>query len=473
VKHLRNALPLITSLILVLVLGVLAAWGHLTTARRVDSAQREDRLVLERTLAGLTDQYLRFALLEIADAGTRYSWGTQPADRADVSALKEVLRDSPFASYGAELVTSSGRVLSVYAPQALPPTGDPGLLPLRTALLKGQPGLSDVMATGGTSVVALGVPVRRPGAALALLVFADVRTWPLQTYDATLHLGSFSDAYVLDARGTVAASSRPASVGHRLAELPAAVTAGGSDVLTARRGGHEQVVSFAPAGQGWTTVQVQGASAFGGGLVSRSRRDALVVVILLTVVSLLLGAFNHGRQRALRRLAEERLYDPLTGLGQRGLFEARLEAALARQSRTLLPLALVYCDLDGFKTVNDAFGHAVGDQLLVTVGQRLREIVRGDDFVARLGGDEFVLVLEGSDVAAVNDVLERLRTVVQRPVVLGGHEILPQVSVGAAVLRDPSRAAELLAKADLAMYDVKRDAKASGLVVLDAPPGPE
>ena len=97
------------------------------------------------------------------------------------------------------------------------------------------------------------------------------------------------------------------------------------------------------------------------------------------------------RQLAEQRLTRMALRDPLTGLPNRALFADRLEQAVARRARGEEPLrlALLFIDLNGFKTVNDRFGHLAGDELLVEVGQRLRAELRGSDTVARLGGDEF------------------------------------------------------------------------------------
>jgi diguanylate cyclase (GGDEF)-like protein len=468
-KHLRGALPLVTSLALVLVLGTVAAWGQLATAGRVEGAQRADRLRMEQTLSGLTDQYLQFAFLDTLRAADGATWNLRPQDAADTATLERAVHGSPLAAYGAALATITGQVLTAYAPAGLPAADDPGFEPLRRSLLKGQPGLSDVMAAGSSSVVAFAVPVRRNGAVVALLLaFADVRSWPLQTYDSTMHLGRSADTYVLDAKGTVAASNVLGSVGNPLTDLPAAVTAGGSGVIDVTQDGVDQVVSYSPVGHGWTTVQVQDQEAFSGGIQSRSRRDAVLVVLLLTLVALLLGAFSYSRQNALRRLADERLKDPLTGLAQRRLFHLRVDSALARFRRSGVPLAVLYCDLDKFKDVNDTYGHNAGDQLLVAVAERMRSATREDDLVARLGGDEFAVVLEGTDPATVADVVSRLRQRVERPLLLGSAVVHPRISVGAAVLRDASRADDLLAEADLAMYQVKRGAGGSGLVVLDA-----
>lgn len=466
---LRKTLLLLVSVALVVGLGAVAAWGHLSTARHVDAAQRADRLRLQQTLSGLTDQYLQFAFLDTQRAAAAARWRLRPGDSTDRAHLQQVVTGSPLASYGATLTTVTGRPLTSWAQGELPRPTDPGFAPLRAALEAGKPGLSSVLQVGDRSLIAFAVPVAQDGAVAGLmLAFADARTWPLQDYDSTILLGEKAATYVVDANGRVAASSRPSSVGHRLDRLPAVVTAGGNGVVDVRGGGRTDVVSYAPVGHGWTTLTTQDSEAFSGGVQSRSQRDALVLVVLLTVVVVLLAALNHKRLQALRRLAEERLHDALTGLPQRGLFSFRLDAALARQRRTGQPLTVLYCDLDGFKHVNDTLGHNAGDQLLVAVARRLRAVTRDEDFVARLGGDEFALIIEGADAAEVREVVARLLGCVQQPVPVGTQVVQPRISVGAAVLQDAGRADDLLREADMAMYQAKKHRLPGSVVVLEA-----
>ena len=468
VGSLRKASLLVLSVVLVVVLGVVAAWGHVTTAHRVDQAQRADRLRLEVTLSGLTSQYLQFVFLDTQRAAGSSAWRLHPDDAADRAALERLVRTSHLTTYGATLTTTTGVPLTSYAPKGLPAPSDPGFAPLRTALLAGRPGLSDVVRAGDAPLVAFAVPVVRGAVPVALLVaYADVRAWPLQGYDRTIQLGADAVPYVLDTGGTVMASSESSTVGTRLEGLPAVVTSGGKGVVDADVGGRRTVVSYAGAGSGWSTVTLQPVSSFSGALHSRTQRDAVVLVVLLTLVVALLATFNHLRQQALRRLADERLQDPLTGLGQRRLFEYRLEAALARQRRSDQPLAVLYCDLDEFKAVNDTLGHNVGDQVLVAVGRRLADNLRGDDFVARLGGDEFAVILEGTHVGEVRRVVHRLYDAVAEPLTVGTSVLHPRVSIGGAVLTHPARADDLLVEADLAMYRVKRgEGDGDPLVVL-------
>jgi diguanylate cyclase (GGDEF)-like protein/PAS domain S-box-containing protein len=154
-------------------------------------------------------------------------------------------------------------------------------------------------------------------------------------------------------------------------------------------------------------------------------------------------------------LAERAVRDPLTGLANRTLLEERLRAVLARDTRTGLSTAVLFLDLDGFKEVNDQYGHAVGDQVLTTVARRLAATVRPSDTVARLGGDEFVVLVEGATDTVVDKVVERLRQAVTEPI--DGVHVPVGVSIGVA-LSSKGDAAPLamLNAADRAMYKEKQ-----------------
>jgi diguanylate cyclase (GGDEF)-like protein len=160
------------------------------------------------------------------------------------------------------------------------------------------------------------------------------------------------------------------------------------------------------------------------------------------------------REAELRRQA---FHDVLTGLPNRALLRERLDLALHRHARDGRPVALVFLDLDGFKSVNDSLGHAAGDALLMAVAARLVGAVRAGDTVARLGGDEFAVLLDdGGDPVATG---ARAVEVIERPVVLGGHEVTVSASVGVVLLgpEGPSPTAEdLLEHSDSAMYAAKR-----------------
>ena len=158
------------------------------------------------------------------------------------------------------------------------------------------------------------------------------------------------------------------------------------------------------------------------------------------------------------RLHEQAFHDPLTGLPNRALLADRVQHAVERTDRLHQPVSVLLLDLDDFKEINDTLGHAVGDELLCTLAQRLVEEVRPSDTVARLGGDEFALLLEETeDPQEVLAVAERLLRRLAEPVRLDDRvELSPRASIG--VVRSGSshdRAEDLLRDADAAMYQAK------------------
>ena len=162
----------------------------------------------------------------------------------------------------------------------------------------------------------------------------------------------------------------------------------------------------------------------------------------------------HATQQALQ---EQALQDPLTGLPNRRLLLDHAELALARLSRHQRVVALLFCDLDSFKAVNDTLGHPAGDALLREVAERLRGAVRPEDTVARFGGDEFVVLCEG----AVGDIqpfgmAERIRDAVVGRYDVRGTPVSVGMSVGVATTERQVPVERLLAEADTAVYEAKR-----------------
>ncbi len=160
------------------------------------------------------------------------------------------------------------------------------------------------------------------------------------------------------------------------------------------------------------------------------------------------------QQQILEKMA---FYDPLTHLPNRVLLADRLKTAMARALRDRRLLAVCYLDLDGFKQVNDTYGHEIGDILLVEVSQRFFQILRANDTVSRLGGDEFVVLLEGFQAEVdCREVIARIQQVIAKPYFLQGQEIVIGVSIGVALFPGQGKNAdELLRHADQAMYRAK------------------
>ncbi|MGH2699465.1 MAG: putative bifunctional diguanylate cyclase/phosphodiesterase [Actinomycetota bacterium] len=161
------------------------------------------------------------------------------------------------------------------------------------------------------------------------------------------------------------------------------------------------------------------------------------------------------------QLQHQAFHDSLTGLANRALFTDRVEHALQRAQRGAEQVAVLFLDLDDFKTINDSLGHDAGDELLVTVARRLRRCLRPADTVARLGGDEFAVLLEGENVDSASTIAERTVKAIEEPLQLGDREVTMHVSAGIE-LGDSQRhsAGDLLRNADVAMYVAKGKGKA-------------
>jgi diguanylate cyclase (GGDEF)-like protein len=152
-----------------------------------------------------------------------------------------------------------------------------------------------------------------------------------------------------------------------------------------------------------------------------------------------------------KQLDHQVTHDALTGIGNRSAYADEISARLAGGE----PFVVALLDLDDFKIINDRYGHNTGDALLQTISRRLRDRLRREDTVARLGGDEFTLLLPGMTEAETDLLLSELLTVVQAPVLDGGLEMAPRVSVGVTASRPDDTAGELLRRADVAMYAAK------------------
>jgi diguanylate cyclase (GGDEF)-like protein/PAS domain S-box-containing protein len=164
------------------------------------------------------------------------------------------------------------------------------------------------------------------------------------------------------------------------------------------------------------------------------------------------------------QLTHQAFHDPVTGLANRALFAERVRHAIARTRREHHSLAVVFLDLDDFKTINDSLGHAAGDEVLVEVAKRLATSVRATDTAARFGGDEFALLLEDIEgVQEAADTAERVLEALALPLPVAHKELSLRCSIGISVVTNdaPAGAEELIRDADAAMYRAKRDGKGS------------
>ncbi len=170
-----------------------------------------------------------------------------------------------------------------------------------------------------------------------------------------------------------------------------------------------------------------------------------------------------ARKRVEAELQHLATHDQLTGLANRSLFMARLEQAMAAAERNQSGgVGVVFLDLDGFKTVNDRWGHAQGDAVLKIVAKRLEAVIRIDDTAARLGGDEFAVLCPGlSDIARLQDVADRIRAEFGRPITLADGQTYDELSVsaGVAVSQSGCIGEAILHRADKLMYEAKRSGK--------------
>jgi diguanylate cyclase (GGDEF)-like protein/PAS domain S-box-containing protein len=182
-----------------------------------------------------------------------------------------------------------------------------------------------------------------------------------------------------------------------------------------------------------------------------------------TVRFVQLALVRTAEHQRLRHLAG---HDALTGVANRRQFRDRLADALAIGERDL---AVAFCDLDGFKAVNDTHGHHRGDGVLVEVAERLRASLRAGDELARMGGDEFTVLLRNvAEPAGADHVVERLVSALRDPFAVGDGEVQLGISVGIALAGPDATADSLLARADEALYTVKRRGGGGTLIVAGA-----
>jgi diguanylate cyclase (GGDEF)-like protein/PAS domain S-box-containing protein len=202
--------------------------------------------------------------------------------------------------------------------------------------------------------------------------------------------------------------------------------------------------------------------------LQRQHRDGRTVQISTTLTPLqteqgeITGYLAMATDITQRKIAEKQVeflayHDALTGLPNRLLLQDRFSQAIAQADRTQTQVALLFLDLDNFKTINDSLGHAVGDLFLKEIATRLRDCLRESDTICRQGGDEFLMVLGNQDSAdASTPLLNKLLSHVNAPFMVDGHELASSASIGVAVYPDDGQDFEtLLQKADTAMYQAK------------------
>lgn len=250
----------------------------------------------------------------------------------------------------------------------------------------------------------------------------------------------------------------------------------GTGRLALMRSGAALIMGIAIAGMHYTGMAAARfpASSHATHLgVNSSWLAILVVVVTLAILGItllvsMLDARLQARTSVLasslaeanRELAQLALHDNLTRLPNRILLEDRLDQAINKASRENSKFALMFMDLDGFKAVNDAFGHHIGDSLLIAVTERMKEIVQGHHTLARLGGDEFVLLIEIEDPNDAATAADALVKAVERPFDISRYELVVSLSIGIAVFPgDGIDERELMFNADAAMYHTKNNGR--------------
>jgi diguanylate cyclase (GGDEF)-like protein len=187
----------------------------------------------------------------------------------------------------------------------------------------------------------------------------------------------------------------------------------------------------------------------------------LFALFIIAGVVFYIVRLNRRLNASLNQLTYLANHDPLTGLPNRTLFLDRLEQAILRATRDQTRFALLFIDLDRFKSINDQYGHLVGDEVLIACCQRMLNSVRGSDSVGRIGGDEFVVLLDHvGDTAGVLDIAKKILAAIQLPIHTQGLTLSLSASIGVALFPDNAQDDEGLLKcADLAMYEAKQSGR--------------
>ncbi|MDQ2634841.1 MAG: EAL domain-containing protein [Pseudomonadota bacterium] len=287
-----------------------------------------------------------------------------------------------------------------------------------------------------------------PAILAAQPIVADTDRIALEPGEDYVHVAvQFVDARLID---DIAAKYLLADA-HLLPQLTSALPAA-SIPLMGSNGVILGYIAWNPDRPGLTLIRQASPALIGFGLLA-----AGVLWFLLKRLRRAAGALQRSQDNA-EYLAS---HDTLTGLPNRALFEHRLKRALAAVARDGRRIGLLYIDLDRFKTVNDTFGHPCGDELVRQTAARLVKSVRNVDTVARLGGDEFaVIIFDVKTLGTAEELCERLLGELGRPFSLLGNQVFIGASIGVAISSGPDTdPADLLRKADIALYEAKKNGR--------------
>jgi len=327
-----------------------------------------------------------------------------------------------------------------------------------------EPGEAAGGGLGGIPLVAAALALTLAGFAGATAVVTTRKTLPACAGLSLLTLGVAYAHSLFATPGLFRASAALGSWGPAWAilMLATALVGLGLELKPSRK---VRAIRFLGAGLGalLLTLAAAGPPGEAAAALLPAWTEALLLAALVATGAVLLEALGtpSGRDpepsRRTAAAAAVPLVDSLTQLPTRVYFEDRLAAAATKCDANASRLALLFIDLDGFKPVNDTYGHSIGDLVLEQVGQRLKAMSRGKDVVARVGGDEFLLLLTNVQTEeAVAQVASRLIQGLSHPYAVEGREVMISCSVGIAMYPDGCSHAKLIARADAAMYASKR-----------------
>ena len=329
--------------------------------------------------------------------------------------------------------------------------------------LAGKLTFSNVLPTGDGPAVMMAVPFSTPSGlrvwevSIPLVQIAGLTKGYLTS---SLGIGS-GNAFLVDGHGIVVATSGAATLGTSLPDKALLTAAGEAPSGTV---GGRDYASTPVSETTWRVLFAAPTTALLAPVKSaRWLAWQLFGAFVLAIIGML--ALAARAVKSSERLAHERLHDGLTGLPNRTLFIKYTEQALAGTRDRGGRLAALFIDLDRFKSINDEYGHAIGDAVLEAVAQRLNESVRTGDVVGRFGGDEFlVLCSKLAEDQQGLEIAERIQQSLTTPYVIGQLELSVGCSIGIAYYSGdapPVDAGSLIRYADLAMYEAKKHGRAS------------
>lgn len=477
--RLRGKLDVLVSSGLVVLLGVVGVVAGKSAADKAVDVHRDDRLYMQRANADLLDHYTQVLAAEILDLlrGEQSAGGApfsaMPNDPGDLARLTQLAKGSRAMGAGVVLVSGSGQPLVAHSPGGeLPSRDDPGWIPLFTSAKNGRQAapVSGVLRAGRQPVTAVAVPAELSDGSTGLLVgLAKVGDGALQSYISELGSTVGRKGYVIDGAGLVIAGPGGFAEPLPFPDLLAQIQRSEYGVLETSEPGAASVVTYARGPvSGWTMVTTHERGAFMGGLEESNRRAQVSLVLLLLGAGTGMIVVHRRRELALHTLAT---HDALTGLHNRRGWFALAEQELERARRQKSERTLLFVDVDGLKSVNDALGHSAGDRAIRDAAQVISAASGPGDVVGRLGGDEFVLMLGESGDAVVAE--QRLAEALAEHNAASDGPVELRLSVGAERWTPATDCSldNLICRADALMYASKsvRPARADGVVRIPTP----